>query len=341
MSDPRFYTKKPSRTLDEVAAYLSCNIIARGVVFNPKEFVVNSIAPIEEAGPGDITFLNNEKYASKLSSCMASACIVKTGTHEKLRDNMCFIESPNPYYSYAKSIELFYSPRVSLQSSNPIDPSAKIGKNAKIGNYVVISEGAEIGDNAEIGPGTFIGVGVKIGNNAKIGASVSIEYSIIGDDVVILSGARIGQDGFGFATDAGRHYKIFHLGRVIIGNDVEIGANSTIDRGSLNDTVIEDFVRIDNLVQIAHNVQIGKGSVIVAQAGIAGSSKIGKYCALGGQVGVSGHITIADMVQIAGQGGAIQDIDQVGAVVGGTPAIPIRDWHKQSIILKNLVKNKG
>ncbi|MBP7190110.1 MAG: UDP-3-O-(3-hydroxymyristoyl)glucosamine N-acyltransferase [Rickettsiaceae bacterium] len=339
MIDEKFYSKKLPRTLQEVADYLSCNIISPSCV-NPREFVINSIAPIETAGAGDLTFLNNDKYESKLASSGASACIIKFGLSENLHKNMCFLESKEPYYSYAQSIDLFYAPKVSEPSSNPIHPSAVIGKNVKMGHHVVIGEGAEIGDGCEISHSSFIGAGVKIGKNARIGASVSIEYSIIGDNVVILSGARIGQDGFGFATSAGKHYKIFHLGRVLIGNDVEIGANTTIDRGSLNDTVIEDSVRIDNLVQIAHNVQIGTGSIIVAQAGIAGSSKIGKYCALGGQVGISGHITIADMVQIAGQGGAIQNIDQVGAILGGTPAVPIRDWHKQSIILKNLVKNR-
>lgn len=315
----------------EIADYLGCEL------FLPKEVMIENIAAIESAESSELAFLNNDKYAKLLLSSSAGAVIVKKGI-ELERSNL--ILSDNPYYSYAKAIELFYAPYPAKTNNHAIDSSAKIGKNAIIGHHVVIEEGVEIGDNVEIASGVFIGRGVKIGDNAKIGHNVTINYSIIGDNVVILPGARIGQDGFGFATEKGKHYKIFHLGRVIIGSDVEIGANSTIDRGSLQDTIISDGVRIDNLVQVGHNVQIGKGSIIVAQVGIAGSSKVGNYCALGGQVGVSGHITIADRVQVAGQGGVIQDIKEEGIVLGGTPTVPLKDWHKQSIILKNLVKNK-
>mgnify|MGYP006356219283 CR=1 FL=1 len=329
--DKRFYITKTPKSVQQIAEALGCELLLG------HEVMIENLAPIESAGPLDLAFLSNDKYAKLLSSSAAGAIIVKKGL-EVPGSN--FILSDNPYYSYAKAIELFYCPYPAKSSTHEIDPSAKIGKNAIIGHNVVIEEDVEIGDNAQIASGTFIGRGVKIGNNARIDHAVTISYSIIGDNVVILPGARIGQDGFGFATEKGRHYKIFHLGRVIIGNDVEIGANSTIDRGSLQDTIISDGVRVDNLVQIGHNVHIGRGSIIVAQAGVAGSSKIGSYCALGGQVGISGHITIADRVQVAGQGGVIQDVKEEGVILGGTPAVHLKDWHKQSITLKNLVKNK-
>lgn len=331
MIDKRFYITKPPKSIHQIAEALGCELVLN------HEVMIENIAPIESAGPLDLAFLSNDKYAKLLSSSSAGAIIVKKGL-EVPGSN--FILSDNPYYSYAKAIELFYCPYPAKSSTHAIDPSAKIGKNAIIGHNVVIEEDVEIGDNARIASGVSIGRGVKIGNNARIDHAVTISYSIIGDNVVILPGARIGQDGFGFATEKGKHCKIFHLGRVVIGNDVEIGANSTIDRGSLQDTIISDGVRIDNLVQIGHNVHIGKGSIIVAQAGVAGSSKIGSYCALGGQVGVSGHITIADRVQVAGQGGVIQDVKEEGVILGGTPAVLLKDWHKQSITLKNLVKNK-
>ena len=221
-----------------------------------------------------------------------------------------------------------------------IHENAKIGKNVTILDGVSIEDDVEIGDNSTIEQNTVIKHGVKIGKNAKIASNVSIRYSIIGDDVVILDGAKIGQDGFGFATEKGVHYRIFHFGKVIIGNDVEIGANTTIDRGSSSDTVIEDCCRIDNLVQIGHNVKIEKGSILVGQVGIAGSTRIGKYCVLGGQVGIAGHLSIADMTTIAAQSGIVKNVDTKGQVLGGMPAVPIKDWHKQSILLKNMVNKK-
>jgi len=170
--------------------------------------------------------------------------------------------------------------------------------------------------------------------------NVSIRYSIIGDDVVILDGAKIGHEGFGFATEKGVHYRIFHFGKVIIGNDVEIGANTTIDRGSSSDTVIEDCCRIGNLTLVAHNVRIGKGSILVGHIAIAGSSKIGRYCVLGGQVGIAGHLSIADMTTIAAQSCIIKNVETMGQVLGGTPAIHIKDWHRQNILLKNMISKK-
>lgn len=339
MTDNRFYIKKPSRSIIDVSNALGCEfIVSRDK--KPEDVIISSISAIEKAGIGDLAFLANEKYLAQLENSNASVCIAKSD-FSHINPNISFIISSNPYHAYSQAIKLFYEPIVPKDNGSlAIHPSAKIGVNVSIGYGSVINEGVEIGDNSVIGYNCVIGNGVVIGKNARIEHSVTIEYSIIGDHVVILSGARIGGDGFGFATHMGRHYKIFHIGRVIVGSDVEIGANSTIDRGSLQDTIIKDRVRIDNLVQIAHNVEIGTGSVIVSQVGIAGSSKVGNYCVLGGQVGVAGHLSIADGVQIAGQGGVIQNIKNPGAILGGTPTIPIRDWHKQSIILKKLVKNK-
>lgn len=339
MNDNRFYVKKPARSLVYVSDAIDCEFIVSKDK-NPDDVIISAISSIEKAGVGDLAFLANEKYLAQLEHSKASVCIAKAD-FSHINPNISFIISSNPYYSYSKAIKLFYEPILSKQSSSlAIHPSAKIGTNVVIGYGTVIKEEAEIGDNSVIGSNCVIGHGVVIGKNARIDHSVTIEYSIIGDDVVILSGVRIGGDGFGFATHMGRHYKIFHIGRVMVGSDVEIGANSTIDRGSLQDTIIKDGVRIDNLVQVAHNVEIGASSILVSQAGIAGSSKIGNYCVLGGQVGVAGHLSIADGVQIAGQGGVIQNIKSPGTILGGTPTVPIRDWHRQSIILKKLVKNK-
>lgn len=340
MSERFFYTNSGPHTLQEIATIIECEFPKD--TENKKFYEIKSLS---EANSSELSFLSNKKYIQEYKVTNAGACIVPYDFEDIFaKDNIILLRARNPYYAYAKTLDLFYSKarnfRAQIMPSAYVSPSAKIGKNCYIGHNVVIEDEVEIGDDSIIESGTFIDFGVKIGCRARIDSNVSISHTLIGDNVVILPGVRIGQDGFGFATEKGIHKKIYHIGRVIIGNDVEIGANSCIDRGSLNDTVIEDLCRIDNLVQIGHNAHIKKGAILVAQVGIAGSSTIGSYCALGGQVGVAGHITIADGVQIAGQGGVIQDIKERG-IMGGTPAVPIRDWHKQSIIMKKLVKDKG
>lgn len=333
-----FYQNLGPYKLSIIAAEIGCDISGLNA---DAEFI--DIKSLSLAESKDLSFLSNKKYLEEYRNSKAGACIVPLDFVDDSEKDIILLKSSNPYYAYAKAIDLFY--KNGKQNSSQIMPSAyiaataKIGKNCYIGHNVVIENEVVIGDNCIIESGTIIDFKVKIGNNARIDSNVTISHTIIGDNVVILPGVRLGQDGFGFATDKGIHKKIYHTGRVIIGNDVEIGANSCIDRGSMNDTIIEDLCRIDNLVQIGHNAHIKKGAIIVAQVGIAGSSTIGSYCALGGQVGVAGHLTIADYVQIAGQGGVIQDITEAG-IMGGTPAVPIRDWHKQTILLKKLVKGQ-
>ena len=330
-----FYIKSGPYKLSEIAKNIGCNFVG------PDTLSIGAIKSLSDAGVSDISFLSNKKYITEFKNSKASACIVPIDFAEE--SDIVLLKAANPYHAYAKMLDMFYSPSKSydseITSSAYISQSAKIGKNCYIGHNVVIEDDAEIGDDCVIESGSLIDYKVKIGHRARIDSNVSISYSIVGNDVVILPGARIGQDGFGFSTDKGVHKKIYHIGRVVIGNDVEIGANSCIDRGSMNDTIIEDLCRIDNLVQIGHNAHIKKGAILVSQVGIAGSSNIGSYCALGGQVGVAGHITITDGVQIASQGGVIQDIKEPG-IMGGTPAVPIRDWHKQTIMMKKLIKGK-
>ena len=338
MSKNRFYKNLGPFKLEQIAS-----IIEARIPHDKNDVLIYNIKSLKEATNGDLTFLSNKKYTSEVTNCKATVCLVPLDFIETSATNTILLKVPNPYYSYALLVDLFYAPAKKIKEwiapSAFVAKSAKIGKNCYIGHNVVIEENVEIGDNCVIEACSLIDYGVKIGHRAKIDSNVSISYSIIGNDAVILAGAKIGQDGFGFATHEGVHKKIYHTGTVLIGNNVEIGANSTIDRGSMNNTIIEDLCRIDNLVQVAHNAHIKKGAILVAQVGIAGSSVIGSYCALGGQVGVAGHITVANNVQIAGQGGVIQDIKEPG-IMGGTPAVPIRDWHKQTIILKKLINEK-
>ncbi len=338
MVNSRFYQKHTSYGLLNLAELLGV-----ALPHNIPDMVINDFMTLDKATAGHITILHNKKYYKKFETLTASVCIVPNDFSAKNKAGTILLKTENPYFALSKLIALFYKPKREYEpqifASANISKSAIIGKNAYIGPNVVIMDCVQIGDDAIIEAGTFIDQGVIIGDGAKIRSNVSISYSIIGDDILILPGARIGQDGFGFATENGIHHKIFHTGLVVIGNDVEIGANTTIDRGSLDDTIIEDLCRIGNLVEIAHNVQIAKGSIIVSQTGIAGSSKIGKYCVLAGQVGVSGHVNIGDFVQVASRGGVIKDIE-AKMIVGGTPAVPINDWHRQSIIMKQLIKNK-
>jgi UDP-3-O-[3-hydroxymyristoyl] glucosamine N-acyltransferase len=338
MSDRVFFENLGPHKLLDIAKKIGCELSDKH-----KDILVHDVKSLSDASDKSLTFLANKKYVSEFKNSRAAACFVPLDFSEESETGMVQLKTNNPYYAYSMILDMFYAPGKNIapkvSKTAYVSRNAKIGKNCYIGHNVVIEDEVEIGDDCVIESGSFIDFKVKIGDRARIDSNVSISYSVIGNDFVALSGARIGQDGFGFSTEKGVHKKIYHIGRVVIGDDVEIGANSTIDRGSMKDTIIERLCRIDNLVQIGHNAHIKKGAIIVAQVGIAGSSKIGSYCALGGQVGVAGHITIADGVQIAGQGGVIQDIKEPG-IMGGTPAVPIRDWHKQTIMLKKLIKGK-
>lgn len=338
MINSRFYTKSNPYKLSEVIKLIDKDLISPPD--NYEDLLINDVKSLKEAGSGDISFLSNIKYLQQLQNTKASCCIVLDNIQEDPSNKVILLKTKNPYFVYTKLIDLFYKRAKSypnkIMPTAYVSSSAIIGANCYIGHNVVIEDNVQIGDDSIIESGSFIDHGVVIGKRAMVCSNVSISYSLIGDDVVILSGARIGQDGFGFATDKGVHKKIFHTGIVKIGDNVEIGSNTTIDRGSLNDTIIEDLARIDNLVQIGHNVTIGKGTVVVAQVGVSGSTKIGAYCALGGQAGFAGHITIGDQAQVAAQAGVMKDVAPSSAV-GGSPAVPIKEWLKQTVVLRQLM----
>lgn len=332
MSDRVFYKNSGPFKLSEIAQKIGCD-------FDGPDLTIKEIKSLSDASSADISFFNNKKYLAEFKNSKAGACLVPLDFDEK--SDVILLKVKNPYYSYAQVIDMFYADdkkrEGKIMPTAYVSSLAKIGKNCYIGHNVVIEDGAEIGDDSVIESGTVIDYKVKIGKRARIDSNVTISHAIIGDDVVILPGARIGQDGFGFATEKGVHKKIYHTGRVIIGNDVEIGANSCIDRGSMKDTIIGDLCRIDNSVQLGHNVHVKKGTVLVSQVGIAGSTEIGEYCVLGGQVGVAGHLKITNGVHVAGKTGIIKDVNEPG-IIGGIPAMPITDWHKQTIAIRKLIK---
>lgn len=322
MVDSRFFKNAGPFLLKELAD-LSEAVIHNG---GGTDIQIKDIAPIASAKEADITFFSNKKYKSDFCNTKASACIVDAKAVEYAPEGLALLVSENPYYSYSLIANAFYPSHT--EHGSFFSPSASIASSAVIGKNCSIGDHVSIGEN------------VVIGHNCIIHPSVTLQYCHIGDNVIIHPGVRIGQDGFGFASHKGVHYKVPQLGRVIIGNDVEIGANTTIDRGTNSDTSIGDGTKIDNLVQIGHNVEIGKGCMIVSQVGISGSTKIGNYVVLAGQVGVNGHLHIGDKTVVTAQSGVLKDAEP-GAVLGGSPAVPLQQFKRQTIRLQQLVKNKS
>ncbi|MCX7338110.1 MAG: UDP-3-O-(3-hydroxymyristoyl)glucosamine N-acyltransferase [Alphaproteobacteria bacterium] len=302
----------------------------------------DDVSPLDSAEPSHVSCFHNAKYLTDLQHTKAGLCIVSAEHAHHVPPTTIALVIQNPYRAYGKIAQQFYSVASGggfISEKASISKSAQIGLNCTIGDFVTIGDDVVIGDGCQIKSFTSIESGCILGNNCVLESNVTISHSILGNDVFIKPGAKIGQPGFGFHMDAAGHFDIPQLGQVVIRNNVHIGANTTIDRGSLVDTVIGNGVRIDNLVQIAHNVVVGDNSVLVAQAGIAGSSKLGQFVIVAGQVGIAGHLTIGDGARIAAQSGIMKNIAK-GETIAGAPGIPIRDWHRQTIALNQLIKGK-
>jgi UDP-3-O-[3-hydroxymyristoyl] glucosamine N-acyltransferase len=306
----------------------------------PAEVDIRGAAGIHEAREGQITFIAGRKELKDLELSHASAAIVPLDTPEL---PLPLLRLKNPRLAFARTLELFY---VKPYQASGISEKAAIGANVVIGAdpsihpFAVLADEVKIGDRVTVHPGASIGRGSVVDDDAVIHANVSIGEDVrIGKRVIIYPGAVVGRDGFGFVTDGGRHHKIPQVGGVIIEDDVEIGANSTIDRATLGNTVVKQGTKIDNLVQIAHNVTVGEHCLFIAQVGIAGSCTIGNWVVLGGQVGVADHITIGDRVMASSQSGIIKDIEPA-KVVGGTYSMPQREWLKVQAVLPKLPELK-
>ena len=322
-------------TAQQIADLLNGNIEGNGNV------EVRSVAKIEDGCHGDLCFLANEKYTPFIYSTNASVVIVNNSFTPDKNINATLIKVEDAYSSFSKLLQVYNKMKfnkIGLSDKADINTNTTIGNDAYIGAFTTISEGVIIGENVKIYPNCYIGENVKIAKNTIIFPNVSIYHDCeIGENNIIHSGVVIGSDGFGFAPDEDNNYnKISQIGNVEIGNDVEVGANTTIDRATMGSTIIENGVKLDNMIQIAHNVIIGKNTVIAAQTGIAGSTKIGKHCMIGGQVAVSGHLNIADEVKVAGQSGIAGDITEKGKVVQGPMAFDIRDFQRSYIVFRKL-----
>ena len=314
--------------------------LCNGTIIGDKNKMVNSFASLENAQNNQLSFLSNLKYEQLLYLSNAGIIIINDSYQIKHTTKATFIVVKDSYQSLALLMQqyekLSSTPKIGIDNNVHIESTAIIGKNVYIGAFSYISNNVEIGDNCSIYPTTYIGNEVKIGTNTIINAGVKIyKNCIIGANVIVHSGAVIGSDGFGFAPGE-TYQKIPQLGNVIIEDNVEIGANVTIDRATLDSTIIKKGVKLDNQIQIAHNVEIGENTVIAAQVGISGSTKIGKNVTIGGQTGIAGHLIIADGVKIAGNSGITKSILQKNIVVAGFPAVQIKDWQKQQIYIKQL-----
>lgn len=312
-----------------------------GIISGDPDAVFNNVAKIEEAVEGDLTFLYHPSYSKYLDSTKAKVILIKN-EFELKRDDLTYIITDNPLASLQKILEKYFTTKIDLEgihSSAVIDPSVILGKNVAVGANVSISKGCKIGDNTKILQNTVIMENVIIGKNTLLYPNVTVrEDCIIGDNVIIHSSTVIGSDGFGFTPDGkGVYQKIPQIGNVIIEDNVELGSNVSVDRASLGSTIIRRGVKIDNLVQVAHNVIIGENTVISAQTGISGSTKVGKNCMFGGQVGIVGHIEIADGTLIGAQSGVAKAITKSGKYFG-SPAREIGLTMRLEAHLKNLPK---
>ena len=333
--DPRFFGRTGPHPLAAVAAAARAGLSGAA-----PDVALHGVAPLQVAGPSELSFIDNRKYVDALAATRAGAVIVHPDLAARVPPATAAIVTPEPYAGWARAAALFHPPpplRPGFHPSAVVAPGADMDPSAEVGPLAVIGHGARIGARCRIGPGAVIGDGVVMGEDCRIGPHASVSHALLGARVYVYPGARIGQDGFGFATTPAGFVTVPQLGRVILEDDVEVGANTTIDRGAAPDTVIGAGSRLDNLVQIGHNVRMGRCCVVVAQAGIAGSTVLEDFVVVAAQAGLTGHLRVGAKARIGAQAGVMSDVE-AGSDVVGSPAQPVREFFRGVATLRRLAR---
>lgn len=341
MEHPGFFHRAGPFALADVAKAAEAEIAAG----SDASVLISDVRPLSDASAKHVAFLDNKKYLPQLATTAAAACFIHPALAARAPAGTVALATKQPYHAFARALALFYPtslfPMVAEPSAPPIHPTAKLEDGVVVETGAIIGPEAQIGRGTRVAAGAVVGKRVTIGRDCYIGALATVTHAIIGDRVIIHSGVRIGQDGFGYAIGRAGHLKVPQIGRVIIQDDVDIGANSTIDRGALKDTIIGEGTKIDNLVQLGHNVVVGRHCLIVAMAGVAGSTELGDFVVMGGQSGTVGHIKVGSGAQVGGASHPTHDVP-AGARYFGTPAKPLKQAAREFALIKRLVeKDKG
>lgn len=344
MTDPVFFAPSRRYTVAEIAAVTGAQLLDTDAA----NVAVTGIAPASEGGAGKLVYIDHKRNEHLLVGLKAAAILCTSDVSAVVPAGIARLVTPRPQYAFALSGRTLYPAAVeprAITGETGVSSAAHIAASARVEEGAIVEAGAVIGENAAVGSGTVIapnavvGPSCRVGRDCYIGPNVSLQYTLLGDRVFVHGGAQIGQDGFGFVPGAGGPERIPQIGRVIIQNDVEIGANTTVDRGAMADTVIGEGTKIDNLVQIAHNVRIGRGCIIAGHCGLSGSVTMGDFVMLGGRVGIADHISIGDRVQIAASSGLMHDVPS-GERWAGSPARPMREFFKEVAAIRSLMKPK-
>lgn len=333
MPDPRFFISQGPLSIEALASLTGATpggVTASGLS-------IMTAAPLDQAGPADIAFLADKKHLPALRTTRAGACFVTEAQAGEAPAGCLPLISPRPHAAWAAAAAALHEPRVRDDSGAAIHPDAELEEGVTVAPHTSIAAGARIGRGTHIGPGAVIGPGVAIGRDCQIGANASIGFALLGDRVRIYAGARIGEAGFGATGGTGGVVDIPQLGRAILQDGVTVGANSCIDRGAWDDTVIGENTKLDNLVHIGHNVRVGRNCVMAAYTGISGSVNIGDGCAFGGRAGVADHVNIGAGAQIAASAGVFRDVP-AGETWCGSPAQPLRDFFREVALIRAMVR---